>query len=475
MNENKTIKDLLEKEEYIIVCDTNVLLSLYRYSPEFSEFSLECLNSAVDHIAIPSTVELEFLKHNLAAFNDRNKRITKAGDATKLQINNATDKIISSLSTLKNLQFPDIQDLEASLSNKLSELGSIMDDFFIDRSVLELINDYWANQDKGLDLFNRIRIEGHTMTAVTQEEIYKICDEGENRYEKQIPPGFKDAKKKDGVRKYSDLILWKETINFAKSLKKNIIFVTDDVKIDWWIEENGIRKFHPALIREFMKESGQFIIPFVSVDFFDEIANAYGIHKTDAVELALKLTDDGYIDKIKEKVAEFVSDHLSDSGEDYIDTLTAHIASEGLTELDVEEVDYVSSKRIDRDEALIFYEFKYHVTASGTSFEYWGRDDDTKEIYLSPGCVHNFEGNLMVIVERKADIFLDFEGDFSYEQAEIASGKLFETDYENINFGNDEEDDYLPNSYNTCPDCGSRINFYNDGGNGFCSTCGVNH
>lgn len=46
------------------------------------------------------------------------------------------------------------------------------------------------------------------MTSVTQEEIYQICEEGERRYktDPQTPPGFKDAKNKDGVRKYSDLI-----------------------------------------------------------------------------------------------------------------------------------------------------------------------------------------------------------------------------------------------------------------------------
>ena len=36
------IKRLLESG-YIIIPDTNVLLNLYRYSPEFSEFGVQCL------------------------------------------------------------------------------------------------------------------------------------------------------------------------------------------------------------------------------------------------------------------------------------------------------------------------------------------------------------------------------------------------------------------------------------------------
>lgn len=38
-----------------------------------------------------------------------------------------------------------------------------------------------------------------------------------------------------------------------------------------------------------------------------------------------------------------------------------------------------------------------------------------------------------------------------------------------------EDDEYVPGAYNTCPDCGRKINFENDGGNGFCIHCAPNH
>ena len=40
------------------------------------------------------------------------------------------------------------------------------------------------------------------MPSPSQEDIYVWCEEGETRYKKEVPPGFKDAKNKDGVRKY---------------------------------------------------------------------------------------------------------------------------------------------------------------------------------------------------------------------------------------------------------------------------------
>ena len=38
----------------------------------------------------------------------------------------------------------------------------------------------------------------------------------------------------------------------------------------------------------------------------------------------------------------------------------------------------------------------------------------------------------------------------------------------------DEDEEYVPGAYTTCPACGRKINFENDGGNGFCIHCAQN-
>ncbi|WP_204277464.1 PIN-like domain-containing protein, partial [Escherichia coli] len=59
--------------------------------------------------------------------------------------------------------------------------------------------------------------------------------EGEDRYAKKIPPGYKDAKKDAGeFDKYGDLIIWKDMIGKAKADKRPILFISDDAKEDWW-------------------------------------------------------------------------------------------------------------------------------------------------------------------------------------------------------------------------------------------------
>ncbi|MGY2198136.1 PIN-like domain-containing protein [Pseudomonas gingeri] len=93
----------------------------------------------------------------------------------------------------------------------------------------------------------------------TREQLNALKKEGEDRYTKKIPPGYKDAKKDGGeFDKFGDLIIWKEMIAKAKFDSRPIVFITDDVKEDWWWIHKG-RKLgaRPELVEEFKTESGQ--------------------------------------------------------------------------------------------------------------------------------------------------------------------------------------------------------------------------
>lgn len=287
------INDLLSKDNYIIVLDTNVLLNIYRYSPEFSEFALECLRGISNSIYLPATVRLEFGKHCRSEFSKMAKRVATAGQETEKQIASAKQKILKTCDNLERLQFPDIDELRHVLAGKIDAVKKGLDDFFEDRTTLNLIQHSWAEKDYLMQLIQSIDSSGRIMPPPTQEDIYRWCEDGEKRYKHEVPPGFKDAKNKDGVRKYSDLILWNEILRFAKLNSKNVIFVTDDVKADWWETVEGNRQLHPKLIEEF-EITGQHIVPYSVQNFFSEVSTVYGIEKTDAVEIALRMTDEDY-------------------------------------------------------------------------------------------------------------------------------------------------------------------------------------
>lgn len=462
------IKKLVNDEKYIIVPDTNVLLNLYRYSPDFSEFGLQCLTEVVESLYLPATVRLEFGKHCKASFAAMEKKIENIGQGTEKQVKSARAKILSSCDQLKRLQFEGVDDLYRELAALLDELEVATKEFFEERKGLQLSSHYWNGSDKVMELVQKVEQYGHVLPSPSQEEIFKWCEEGQDRYKKEIPPGFKDAKNKDGVRKYGDLIIWKELLKFAREHKKDIILITDDVKADWWETDNDQRVFHPMLINEF-KKTGRNIIAFESQEFYTAISDEYGVKQSDTVELALRMTDDDYCTYIRDDVFESIENDLVYHGTDYIDIQNSHVGTEGIDEYEIDSWEFESSERSSRDADKVIYLFKYHVNLLGSSYDYWGRDDDTKEIILGNETNHIFSGTITIEVEREANIFIDFEDSNDFYDSRIVESNIKETFYENV------FDTSVYGEYGNCPDCGVPLDDENAGGNGFCIDCAENH
>ena len=462
------IKKLLKDDNFIIVLDTNVLLNIYRYSAEFSEFALNCLRAVKRYVVLPATVRLEYEKHYKAEFVKMRERVENASQETSKQIQIAKKKILKTCDNLERLQFSDIGVLRAGLAQKIDALEKFFNDFFCERNSLNLISHFWEDNDYLMDIVKEWDRSNRIMLSPSQEDIYYWCEEGEKRYKNEIPPGFKDIKNKDGVRKYSDLILWKEILRFAKKEEKNVVFVTDDVKSDWWKTVGDNRELHQKLIDEF-ENTGQKLFPFISREFYNEIATAFNIEKTDAVEIALCMTDSDYCIKIADKVFEEVWDKLTYNIADYVSH--SHIGSDGIDELEAIEYKFLSAERMDRYDDIVTYQFQFEVKAEGTSYEYWGRDDDTKEVIRSYGTNHVFEGVITIEVTRETNIYLDFEDDSDFKTAEIIYSDLKETKYDERCV----EEIPNPGDLGFCQECSCPLNVYNNGGDGFCVRCSYNH
>ena len=123
-------------------------------------------------------------------------------------IENHKKKVLNAIAVLEKRNFPEIDELLNSVGACYDKATSLLDDYFDEHSVLTLINDTW-NSDLPEDFLDELQNNQQVMAPLELSEIYGICDDGEKRYKKENPPGYKDAKKKDGIRKYSDLIWWK--------------------------------------------------------------------------------------------------------------------------------------------------------------------------------------------------------------------------------------------------------------------------
>lgn len=220
---------------------------------------MKCLEKIISFIRIPYVVALEFSRHNRKLYKDRQLSIKNSISDNLTMIENHKKKVLNAIAVLEKRNFPEIDELLNSVGACYDKATSLLDDYFDEHSVLTLINDTW-NSDLPEDFLDELQNNQQVMAPLELSEIYGICDDGEKRYKKENPPGYKDAKEKDGIRKYSDLIWWKEVIQYARKSRKNIVLVTDDVKEDWWKIDKKFVKYGSEVnwLRKLLSKLGKY-------------------------------------------------------------------------------------------------------------------------------------------------------------------------------------------------------------------------
>lgn len=214
----------------IIVLDTNTLLNFFRYTPSTRDEFLQVLDRLKPALWIPHHVGVEFHKRRLTVI----KTTTDAFGKITAALDSAQKDIESALNAYKH---------HPSISR--TELMGEVSDFFIKLSeTLEQQRrehaDRISTKGDADATFSRITglFDGKVGSPFSTEELDAICSEGETRYEKGVPPGFKD-KDKTNENQFGDLIIWKEILRLGKERELPLIFVTDDTKDDWWWRSGG--------------------------------------------------------------------------------------------------------------------------------------------------------------------------------------------------------------------------------------------
>ena len=211
---------------------------------------------------IPGHVEFEFLKN-------RKKVISKPADMHYVGLENNLKSMVNALNVKSKLstiiestkdddKHPYIEQVD------LNFLDKELDEFLIkvkkiENSITDTIPiakneilDVKENDDVKDAIYKYFKIG----KSFTFDEIIEITKEGKHRYEFKIPPGYGDFSKnmKKGTQIFGDLIIWKEILEYSKTNKKDIIFITNDTtKDDDWCElDERKRILRPRL--ELIKE-----------------------------------------------------------------------------------------------------------------------------------------------------------------------------------------------------------------------------
>ncbi|WP_346920212.1 PIN-like domain-containing protein [Clostridium sp. UBA7339] len=497
---DKKFEEFLNNDT-IIVFDTNIYLNLYEYSPEVADKFIEAIYFIEKYIYIPSTVKREVLRNHLECSGRQKKKFKNVSKELKKLTDKLSVQLNKQLNILDKFKFPKIDDLKNNSLAKLLEVEKTFDKYLEENDVYEVINKVFLEQDKILELFNGIMDDKRVFEELTADELYSICSEGKNRYYKEIPPGFKDGKTKDGIDKYNDLILWKEVLKYCKKNDKNLIFVTDDVKPDWWIDDGIKKEFHSFLIKEFKEITYKDIFALNSQQLYGILGELYNISTPDTIQTVLQYSLQKYIDQLI-KYSDLTYDIQSEivnSGERYVNTesLTNYDGSYFEMKDEINDIDLIGYTLEDYQDGIATYNIVFDIKVNAESKCYWGRDDDTKDVILSDNYrIHELSGELTVEIMREvdneyiADNINDIINEFNFSEFKIMQLELEEVDsidsddlcvqcgkdIGTVFFGDDgemvcDECAVQDSEGEICPSCGRKMPFESMAGNGFCIDC----
>ena len=253
-------------KEAIIVVDTNILLNLYRYSEPARETMLNILKNVKDRIWIPYQVGKEFFKNKDKVMFETFEEYDKLAKALSAGINKAKDEVnhkkdnrLKSKEKINAVLEKDIKEKEQLLKKEQEEKKQILSEDKIEKVVLEIFN-----HNIGLPFL--------------EDEFSKIREEGIRRKNNDIPPGYKDKDKEEN----GDYYVFYSIIQKAKQDAKDVIFITDDEKEDWFNKYNGENHGgRSELLDEFYHKTGKLLLMYTTDGFVQAYNKNMGQEKID--------------------------------------------------------------------------------------------------------------------------------------------------------------------------------------------------
>lgn len=243
----------------LIVLDANALLELYRYSESTRREFLATLRKLQRRLWIPHHAGLEFARQRPNVIVEMSNFFGRSISALK-GLKGEVEKDIN-----KELDFRIHPFLERG--ELIRKICKTIDDLIEEVENAKKQHPEYLQSDKILEDLLRL-FEGKVGAATPEHVKDEWRKKAKERYAKDIPPGYADARKKEEERSYGDLYIWFEMIEKAKESKQPIIFVTNDSKKDW-VWECGQMKVscRPELIEEMHREAGVAFYAYASASF----------------------------------------------------------------------------------------------------------------------------------------------------------------------------------------------------------------
>lgn len=477
--EEVTIANIIESGEFCIIFDTNIYLNLYEYSPDATEFFIKICNHVLENLVLPSTVKREFDRNHETSLNRQRNKFRNAISKLESPVNNFKDKLKIQFDILNSFKYPMIDELQQEVQTDITNLTEKLKKYTQEHKEFEEINSIFLDKDIIYELIKKIVSSNRLLEEFSIDDIYRLCADGKKRYDKRVPPGYKDAVNKSGVEAFGDFLIWKEALRYCQDRNKNLIFVTDDVKEDWYeLEESSKRRigFRKELVKEFERTSNMKVIGVTSNEFFTDLATIFNEEIPSTVEWIIGYNLENYIaDLEKAMVSDDIENVILNTSVDYIDTSSLSGYDDGVLDYDKKsfEVEVVAGEFQGYRNGAAEYLLNVKICALAISNSYWDQDESTGTVSFAPRKFHKLEGDFDVQITRNIETYLDYWNSTNlYDELEITGGLFREvfayTEDELCVECKDEIGSYL--NYEDLPLCEECVHDTSTGT--ICTTCG---
>lgn len=468
--ENKGIFNMVSKETIelnadntIIVMDTNVWLGLYKIPIPALHIILASLNELEGKIWIPNQVYTEFYRN---VTQHKEEFLNKYSAIRSKASGNLTEAKNSISQALKNISYgsEEIESIKKELEDSVSRTIQKF------KNDLTPIDEKYLIEIEGLGLPNSIEelferaYSSSSNVPLTKFELIKICEEGELRFKYNLGPGKTDKGKKsppdkriskenewlETMRKYGDLIIWKEILKIIEGNEVNLLFIEDEKKADWW-ESYTHRKIAVELVQEFhsvTKENSKFIMM-----SFSDFLTKYNSQLEFIAPIDQLMNNFRNIKKIIECIEKNISDIILKKIDEYIYDIFDVDLFEGVTVFggSVNDIDSIEIEGFEVNNFVIEHEtpIDNHVVILANVMVKCGShiSEYFKYNEYRKGQV-NFEAainvSLSIDINKEKELEIDYE-DHLANYYEISEFEVYDREINFVSYSNFEteyDDDY---------------------------------
>lgn len=234
-------------KDAIVVPDTNVLLHLIRYRKQDADILFSIFAKYKRSLWLPYQIAEEYHQHKnriIVEIETAYDRYISAVEKTKKA---ATDEFRKSLTNQGRHPLLDVSEeveqIETLLNKEIQRIQNKQNNHPSKKEIQDRC-------DSIAELFR-----DQVGPRLSSQDSKEFQDKYHERLKAKQPPGFQDY---DGDNIPGDAIIWEEMNEFACDQKRPIIFISDDVKDDWWERHHGQKIGpRPELKREFRVRTGR--------------------------------------------------------------------------------------------------------------------------------------------------------------------------------------------------------------------------